>query len=53
MTWTLIYTRGMTKIKKEKEIDTSLPRRRLCWHIGVRDQSWRIFLFQGWNLKIN
>jgi len=44
----VIYTRGM--VKKIKKNDTSLSCRRFCWLNGVRGQSWRIFIFQGWNL---
>jgi len=43
----VIYIRGMEKIIKN---DTSMPRRRFCWLNVVRGQSWRIFIFQGWNL---
>jgi len=42
----VIYTRGMVK-----KNDTSLPRRRFCWLNGIGGQSWRIFVFQKWNLN--
>jgi len=48
MTWTLPRKTFCTLGKVKN--DTSLPRRRFCWLNGVGGQSWRIFIFRGWNL---
>ena len=36
--------------KQNEKNDTSLPRRRFYWLNGVGGQTWRIFIFHGWNL---
>jgi len=67
MTWTVIYTRDMVKkMTRHCHIGDSTDSMRsgvnpeeslffkggrFCWLNEVGGQSWRIFIFQGWNLN--